>query len=273
MLAYTQYTPYPEDGPLRRLLRIACSGVAFITFAFGGLLISGLFPIVALLPGGREKRQERVRGLIRWGFGTFISWLCTLRLCDTHIHHEDRKKLKQPAIIIANHPSLIDVVFLYSLLPKCVCVIKKGVWNNPFMALPVRTAGFVPNTTPQDLIDRCVENLINGHSVMIFPEGSRSLADGPRPFKRGAAHIALRSGHPILPVTITLAPPTLAKGSRWYQMADRTSQFVLEFDEPIEVKSWRQSDDPESLAVRKLTEYLEAYYAERLEGYYPSVNG
>jgi len=83
------------------------------------------------------------------------------------------------------------------------------------------------------VIDACVARLAAGRSVVLFPEGSRSPEVGLRPFKRGVAHIALRSGAPILPVFLHCDPPALKKGQPWWAVPDRKLVFTLAVDAPV----------------------------------------
>src|SRR3546814_8908938 len=56
-----------------------------------------------------------------------------------------RKKLDHAGanLIVANHPSLIDIVFIVSMLPEALCVVKKAAWSNPFMAGIMWATGYI----------------------------------------------------------------------------------------------------------------------------------
>ena len=64
-------------------------------------------------------------------------------------------------------------------------------------------------------VRHAVERLRAGHSVVVYPEGTRTPAEGLRPFQRGAAHIALRAGCDVVPVCITVTPRALMQGQGW----------------------------------------------------------
>lgn len=101
--------------------------------------------------------------------------------------------------------------------------------------------------------------LARGETLIIFPEGTRTDLREPLHFRRGAAHIALRSGALILPVRIDTDPPVLAKGDRWCDMPHTASRFRLQGLEPF--RSPVADDLPTSLAARKLTRRLESLFA------------
>ena len=78
-------------------------------------------------------------------------------------------------LVLANHPTLIDVVCLISLLPNADCVVKRAVARNPFMRGPVRAAGYISNDDGAGLVDDCVAAVHAGGTLVIFPEGTRSV--------------------------------------------------------------------------------------------------
>ena len=118
---------------------------------------------------------------------------------------EGAERLRKPGrLIVANHPTLIDVVLLVSQMPEVDCIVKRGLWRNPFLRWPVSWAGYLPNSEGEQLIEACAATLRRGHSLLVFPEGTRTVPGKPLRMQRGAAHIALAADAEILPVTITL---------------------------------------------------------------------
>ena len=132
------------------------------------------------------------------------------------------ERLREPGrLIVANHPTLLDVVLLVSQMPEVDCIVKRGLWRNPFLRWPVSWAGYLPNIEGEALIEECSATLRRGHSLLVFPEGSRTVPGKPMRMQRGAAHIALAADSEILPVTIACDPPTLFKGNPWYRVPAR----------------------------------------------------
>jgi 1-acyl-sn-glycerol-3-phosphate acyltransferase len=249
--------------------RICASGIAFAVFGIAGILVSLLvFPVLFLLPLGRVRRARLARALIAKSFWLFTRLLAALRLIRPQLASIPDFQAGIGSVIIANHPTLIDVVYLLSRLPDCICIVNLGVWNNPCMRVPVRTAGFVPNRDAEQLIEDCVSRLMAGQSILLFPEGTRSHPDKLRAFQRGFATIAIRSGAPVLPLVITCTPPTLSKGRAWYQMASRCCDLILYVRDPIDISPFASRNRNASLAARELTQHLECLYQEELKGYY-----
>src|SRR3546814_9151487 len=101
-----------------------------------------------------------------------------LGVSSWEIHGAER--LKVPGqLIIANHPTLIDVVLLLGYIPQTDCIVKASLFHNPFTRLPLHWAGYIGDSNPTQLVADCVATLKAGHSLMIFPEGTRSHPGQP----------------------------------------------------------------------------------------------
>jgi len=151
-----------------------------------------------------------------------------------------------------------------SLMPQLDCVVKREAWSNPFMRGVVMAAGYIPNDAGESLVDRCVERIEQGCSLLVFPEGTRSPEGGLGVFQRGAAHAALRSGRPLLPVSIRCEPPTLMRGQKWYEVPPRRMRFSIDVGEPIAPPAL-SAGEPRGLAARRMTAELRDFFAKRLQ--------
>ena len=139
-------------------------------------------------------------------------------------------------MIVANHPTLLDVVFVMSFLKNTQCVVKAGVWSNPFFKGVVSAANYIPNRgDPERLIGDCAQALREGNNVVIFPEGSRTVPGQRRRISRGFAHAAALAGAPIRLVTISCDPVTLLKGAPWHQIPERRPHWTIRVHERIDV--------------------------------------
>jgi 1-acyl-sn-glycerol-3-phosphate acyltransferase len=163
-------------------------------------------------------------------------------------------------LIVANHPTLIDVVMLVSLMPEVDCIVKRGLWRNPFLRWPVIWASYIPNSEGEELIEGCAATLKRGNSLLVFPEGTRTVPGKQMRMQRGAAHIALAADAQILPVTVTCEPVTLFKGNPWYRVPERRFHMKVVVGEPVAAASFRREAEPPPRAARRLTQWLLAYY-------------
>ena len=252
-------------GFASRLWRTFATCLAFAIFNVGGLC-AALTAIAAcrLLPGTREVRAQRAQRVIQWMFATFLAGLRGLGLLTRSTSGLERLSAAPPSLIVANHPTLLDVVFLIASMPRVDCVVKAAVWRNVFFRGVVRAAGYIPNSEGPELVDECVARIAAGHHVLLFPEGTRSPAGALRRFQRGAARIALRAGCEIQPVLVTCEPPTLLKGMPFFHVPPRRPHFALELLPAIRAAEFREDGLETPLAVRRLNASLEELYERRL---------
>ncbi|MBS1228769.1 MAG: phospholipid/glycerol acyltransferase [Proteobacteria bacterium] len=243
--------------------RLAATGGCFAAFGGGALALSLLvFPLLLLVP--EKSRSRQARRIIHQSFVAFIGLMESVGIMRLEVIGGERLKNCRNALVLANHPTLIDVVALISLMPEASCVVKRALWQNPFLGGVVRAAGYVSNAEPENLIEDCADDLAAGNPLIIFPEGTRSAPDQPLHFLRGAAYVALKSGMPILPVLIDCSPTTLTKREKWYHIPRRRFRLRLDVRSPIDPCRWIDAGAPPTIAARQLTQAFETYFTKEL---------
>lgn len=253
---------------LRQVWKILASGFLFTCLGVGGLLYTLLFlPFLRLLPGGPEARRKRAAHRVHRSFRLFVLGLEATGILKVEA------RLPDPAtlggwLVVANHPSYLDIVILLAQLPGAVCVVKNGVWNNPFFGPLVRAAGFVPIQDAEHALDRAEQVLRQGIPLVLFPEGTRTRRNRPLAFQRGAAYLALRTGAPVLPILIQVDPPLLEKGDKWYDIPICKSRFALSAQAPF-TGTGAASSLPEPLRARLWTDALASRFQDWLHGSTP----
>jgi len=245
--------------------RILGTGLSFLAFGLGGLCLRVLvFPPLMLLVRAPARRQRLARRAIQLSFASHIGLMHWLGLLTYDIRHQDRLN-RQGLLILANHPTLIDVVFLVSLLPNADCVVKSAVARNPFMRGPVRAAGYVANDDGAGLVDDCIAAVRAGGNLVIFPEGTRTARGQSPKLQRGAANIAVRGRIDVTPVRISCTPMTLGKGEKWYRVPSRRFHVVLDVQEDVPIEQFLNEDGHgaggDAAAARRLTDFLASYFA------------
>lgn len=247
--------------------RLLATGFCFACFGLGGLVIGvTLFPVAAMLPGTVEQRRQRVQHLVRAACRLFLRTVQLLGVGRVTVTNATALAGNGRRLVLANHPTLLDVVVLIALLPQADCVVKQALWRNPFLRSVVRGAGYVSNSSPEALLRECGVLLRDERSLLLFPEGTRSQPGQPLAFQRGAARIALQTGTPILPVTLTCEPPTLMKDSPWYRIPSRRWHIRVMAHGPVSTECLLDRRDiPEPAAVRRLTASLQALFERKLE--------
>ncbi|WP_374675215.1 lysophospholipid acyltransferase family protein [Ideonella sp.] len=243
--------------------RTAATGLCFATFGVGGLMLRTLvFPVLGLMVTQPARRQRWARACISRAFRLFVRLMCGLGVMSIEIVGAERLQ-RRGLLILANHPTLIDVVLLMSLVDGADCIVKASLAHNPFTRGPVRAAGFVCNDSGPAMVEDCVGTLQRGHNLIVFPEGTRTPRTGARPLQRGAANIAVRGRWAVTPVRICAQPLTLAKGDRWYRVPPRRMHMRLEVGPDIPVAPFLADGCSDAVAARRLTDHLTDYFFDK----------
>jgi 1-acyl-sn-glycerol-3-phosphate acyltransferase len=246
--------------------RLCATGIAFMTFMAGSAVVAVIaIPLIRLLPESIDSKRQKILQLIQYLFKMFIKYSVFLRVIDTfEVEGLENIQGHTNYIFVANHPSLIDVVAIMSCIRNCNCIVKQALLKHILFGNIVRAAGYIVNNGAIQLMRDCQKNFQAGRSLIVFPEGTRSPMYGLRPFKRGAAQIALRTGVPIVLVIITCDPPILAKGQPWYKVPERSLRFKLHFHLLPMCPEGIQQKRSFALKVKFLNQYLEEIFRKRL---------
>ena len=150
-----------------------------------------------------SRRQQA--SLFRY-WGRCMLWICRVRVRVTGLEH---LVPGQSYIFASNHLSLIDSPALVAHLPRALCFLaKRDLFSVPFMGWYLRRQGHIPiersdpKATVRSLAEAARVIRDERKSLLLFPEGTRSMDGQMLPFKEGAALLALRSGTPIVPVAV-----------------------------------------------------------------------
>ncbi|MBY0572951.1 MAG: 1-acyl-sn-glycerol-3-phosphate acyltransferase, partial [Undibacterium sp.] len=201
------------------------------------------------------------RWVIRYAFRFFVWLMKSLGVLRYQIRGQERLE-RVGLLILANHPSLIDTVFLMAFVKHADCIVKSHLWNNLFTRGPVRAAGYISNEQGPELVEACINSLNGGNNLIVFPEGTRTPASGNINLRRGAANIAVRGMKAVTPVIISCTPSTLGKGEAWWNIPACQVEFIIEVKEDIAIQSFLAQDNSPSVAARQLTEHLQHYFIE-----------
>ena len=243
--------------------RLIATAASFVLFGLGGLCLRLLvFPLLTWLPGDAQAHRLRARRTVGRLFWFFIRFMARTGVLTYQI--DGAEKLGRPGqMIIANHPSLIDVVFLIGLVRDANCVVKQSLWENPFTRGPLRSTQYISNDGSMDMLDAASDALQDGQSLIVFPEGTRTRPGQPPAFHRGAAAIALRGAKILTPVTIKVSPTTLTKAEPWYRIPQRRVHFSFRVGADIDPQAFAALG-PAPQASRRLNDFLHHYYIKEL---------
>lgn len=251
---------------LDRGWRVLATGLCFAAFGTGSLLLGVVvFPLLRALVRDRERQARVARRVIRFTFRSFVALMRATGVLSVEVQGLERLR-GGGRLILANHPTLIDVVLLMALIDQGDCVVKGALGRNPITRGPVRAAGFVFNDDGgEELLAGCVESVRTGNNLIIFPEGTRSSRTEPIRLQRGAARVAVHGELDITPVRIRCTPATLAKGEKWWQVPPRRAHIRIAVDETIAVSPFIAAAPNPALAARHLNRHLTDYFSREHE--------
>ena len=244
------------------LWRLFGTGISFFLFGAVGVFFWGmLFPLIEKFLGKGIQKKLASRVLMHRICRIYMGFMRTIGILGYEVRGGGQ--INAPGrLVIANHPSLLDIVFLIAQIRNATCIVKPALAANPFMRIPIHAVGYVYAEEPEALVELCAGELREGCSLIIFPEGTRTTPGKPIKFRRGAAAIALQSKAKILPVYISCSPTTLTKREKWYQIPRRKFILSLYVGDDIDV-SETEGNASRSLAIRNITRQLERYFNEQ----------
>lgn len=207
---------------------------------FGALgLVLHAFSLLAIwLPwSGRERFFQR---LIHRHFAVFVAWLKFTRVCRVD-YRGFEAAIRGPLVLAANHPGLMDAIYLIARVPEAVCIFKGSIRRNPVLGA-ARSAGYLANDGGLGLVRDASAKVAEGATLVVFPEGTRTPTNGTLGrFKPGFASIARQARAPIQLVRITSDAKLLAKGSTWWKLPRLPAHVTVEAGPRLEVEQVRST--------------------------------
>jgi 1-acyl-sn-glycerol-3-phosphate acyltransferase len=245
--------------PLQAFRYKYLKAVCFIVFGAGSLVLAFLiFPALRLSISDRQKFRRRLRSAVSRNFRWFIQMMGFMNVVKVKISSRQTLAQAGNVVMVANHPSLLDVVILIAFVPNADCIVKAGLWRNPIVNRVISRV-YIPNSLGFDAtLARCAASFDEGNALIIFPQGTRIINNLDNKLQRGSAQIALRTGRDILPVKIAVDDAAgLRKGdSLTHFPQSYCHNYSLDIGEPIRVAPFR--DEEPGKAARALTRLIEA---------------
>lgn len=243
---------------LDRLRRFIATLFGFIIFGVVGVLFKiVLYPYTKNYQSNNLETQLKARKLVGgvWAFFVrYLVWSGILEVKYTGFERLGRKG----QLVLSNHPSLLDVVLIFSRQHCFNCIVKQDLIRNPAMKSPILACGFLLNTESEELLEQS-HRVLQEQALLLFPEGTRTGWDGIVKLHRGAVSIGLRSAKIITPVLIKMEPLNFKKGQPWYKIPDKRIKYELIVGEDIDPQQWLR-EKPLPIASRRLNIYLENYF-------------
>ena len=174
--------------------------------------------------------------IVQWAFKCmlFIAGTKTIVIGEEHVPKD------QPVLYIPNHRSYFDILLLYSRVPGLTGFVSKDSMKKFYLLrdwMKKLHCLFLNRENPREglkTILQGIENINNGISMCIFPEGTRNKMDGEMlPFKEGSMKMAEKTGCLVIPVALSNTAEIFENHMPWI----RPCKVVIEYGAPIDPKT------------------------------------
>lgn len=246
---------------------------AITVFGVGAVILAVfVFPFIRLFTLHRKDFGVVARAYVSHTFRVFLGFLNLLHVSIRKVENEDDYRNIHSKIIIANHPSLLDFVYIMSLVPNSTCIVRGGLTKTPLRGV-IKQAYITNTTTFEDMCLECKKLTDMGCNVIIFPEGTRTPRHGKNNYKKGAARIALYCGCDVQPIFIG--------GSDKYGLGKHDPLWSYNHVEPylydfkklpvISIDEYKDLSEP--IAAKRLTDKMEQVLKSAGDDYYTNYSG
>lgn len=179
-------------------------------------------------PQSSDLRQLR---MVQWAFRVIL-FLSGVRLT---VIGEEHVPKDQPVLYIANHRSYFDIIITYSRCPRLTgYVSKEGMKKVPLLSIWMKRLHclFLNREDTREALKTIltgIDNIKNGISMCIFPEGTRNKTAEMLPFKEGSFKMAEKTGCAIIPIAITNSANIFENHLPFI----RATHVIVEYGEPV----------------------------------------
>ncbi|MDR2942126.1 MAG: 1-acyl-sn-glycerol-3-phosphate acyltransferase [Treponema sp.] len=247
--------------------RVIAKWLSFFLFGLASLiLVIIVFPPMLLFFHPRERFKKYGRRFVSSSMRGFVAIMHFLRIVNLEADNRENYRHLSSKILVANHPSLLDVIMLLSLIPNADCIVNTYLNHNVILRGVVRSLYILNSLDIESIFQACTESLKQGNCLVIFPEGTRTPRHGKAIIRKGAARVALASGCNIVPVHIGGTDKYgLGKKDPWLGFNPR-ERYVYRISMGQEINPGKCRDLPAPKAVRALTKEIEAFLFPAKEG-------
>ena len=222
---------------------------SFVDYARTGVMYATLLPSSLIGSYNYLFSQDKKKSA-QIAFNSFVNLFMLASGITVNVKGRENLWKQRPALFVSNHQSILDgYITPYLIQSDYVAIGKKEARNLPFLGKMMEDSGFImfdrsSKNAGREASEACVQALLNGDSVMMAAEGTRSPTPSLLPFKKGVFHIATQAGVPIVPVVIKNAYEILPPG----EVIPRTGTVEVEVLEPIDTSNWKKETMEDHIA-------------------------
>lgn len=201
-----------------------------------GVVITAYISAICVLFSLFSRNEDRIHKIAR----IWAKLLLSISSTRVTVIGSDNILKKNPQVFMCNHQSDFDILVALAHIPaQFRWIAKKELFRIPVFGPAMRRAGYIEidrghHERALQSLEEAAEKISQGRSVMTFPEGTRSRDGGVKPFKSGTFFLAIKSGVPIVPVTIIGTSMIMPRRS----LRVRPGRVIMVIDQPIDVSTY-----------------------------------
>lgn len=229
--------PRSRGWRVPRVVSVVLVAIAVAAFWCGAVIMARVVvPLLRLTHRNPLEHRRVCQRVVSACFRAFLGGLDRLALFRVWV---EQAPAAGPCVLVANHPTLLDVVAILAHVENTCCVVKAPLMNSALVGPLLTACGHIPVAGGDAfggmrVLEEASQRLREGQRVLIFPEGTRSPPHDVRPFRRGAFELARRTGVPLVPVFMRCDPPALGKEGTIRRFPKERPVLRLRFLPPLE---------------------------------------
>lgn len=237
---------------LRSITILFCFGV----FGTGALILNiVVFPIAKLIFKENDYMYFSSDTIYKlWGF--FVKLCKFTKLIRLEIKDLEKIKNIKNKVIVATHPSFIDIVILLSIIPRSTCLVKSTLSKNLLLNNIVNSIFILEDETIDNLKSHTKKMIDNGFNVIIFPSGIRHRKNETPKIRKGAATIAINSQVDIVALKYYTDYDFLFINQPIYEAGEKPVTYELSFAGEINVLKELEQTDNEIVIKKNITKKI-----------------
>lgn len=240
----------------------------FTAWCWAGCSVSTAFWGTISILGSLVSRTGRLQHycMRRWSKDNL--WLSRTRV---EIEGLENVNALRPQVFVANHSGLHDILSLAAFLPiQFRWIAKKSLFRVPFMGWHMRRSGYIavdrdnPREAARSIIEAAKE-IQSGINAIAFPEGTRSKTGKLAKFQSGAFSLALRTGVPLVPISIDGSYRVIVPGTL---EVNPGTIIRIKIDRPVDLSTYAKVEKHRLMddVFRTMSRSLEELRARRIPG-------
>ena len=235
---------------------------SFSIFGFGAFFVNiFLFPCAKLFLKDK-KLLYFYSDTIHFTWRFFLKFVMFLRLIKLDIKDKSKIQSIKSKIIVATHPSFIDILILIALIPRTTCIVKSNLSKNIFLNNIINSVFILEDESIEDLKTHSKKMIENGFNIIIFPSGIRHRRNEFPKMRKGASTIAMYVNVDIECLKFYTDYDFLFINQPIYQAGSKPVTYELSYSGNIDISQELEKSENDIVIKRNITNLITKFLYE-----------